>query len=444
MENNGDDLLRQKLNSIEPAFDAQAWQQMEAMLERKKKRRGLIWWWFSGAAAGMLLLVGVASYWQQKNKTPNERELTAVSKRSSVDEYSDKNKTAEKKVNNTATTNQTESANALQSKQTIPTEQKIAAKRISNHKRNEAAKSSTASTQKSSIASAVNATIKQKEDQVAGLTIPTPRLLTAHAELLYASLLKSSTEELTTLTASDEEVMVPRKKKPIVQYSAGVSGGISFSTMQHVDPTSDYRQQAFTHKTPSWSVGFTNDILFVNRVAISTGIMYAQTSFTISPILDNYPTGVSAYRSDIKELHIPVGVKVYPYRNQKVGVYINTGFLNHIKLRENFSYQAIQPSLATGVQDVTNGLPTFNDFSSTGIESATNNPALFNAGIDRFSIARGNRYYASYYVHAGVEAIFRKRIIVFAEPSFTLSLATAQEMRKYNVGMVTGFRFNLH
>lgn len=40
MENNSDKQLRDKLSSTEFPFDPQAWEQMEAMLDKKKKRRG--------------------------------------------------------------------------------------------------------------------------------------------------------------------------------------------------------------------------------------------------------------------------------------------------------------------------------------------------------------------------------------------------------------------
>lgn len=61
MENNSDKKLRDKLKGIEASYDPLAWENMEAMLDKKKKRRGFFWLWTGGIAAA-LLLVGVIGY----------------------------------------------------------------------------------------------------------------------------------------------------------------------------------------------------------------------------------------------------------------------------------------------------------------------------------------------------------------------------------------------
>jgi len=58
MENNSDKQLRDKLSGTEFPFDPQAWEQMEAMLDKKKKRRGFFWWWTGGVAAVLVLAIG--------------------------------------------------------------------------------------------------------------------------------------------------------------------------------------------------------------------------------------------------------------------------------------------------------------------------------------------------------------------------------------------------
>ena len=58
MKNSADKQLREKLTGTEFPFDPQAWEQMEAMLDKKKKRGIFFWWWTGGIAA--VLLLGVA------------------------------------------------------------------------------------------------------------------------------------------------------------------------------------------------------------------------------------------------------------------------------------------------------------------------------------------------------------------------------------------------
>ena len=59
---NSDKQLRDKLSNQEFPFDLQAWEQMEALLDKKKKRRGFFWWWTGGLAAVLLLSVGTMGW----------------------------------------------------------------------------------------------------------------------------------------------------------------------------------------------------------------------------------------------------------------------------------------------------------------------------------------------------------------------------------------------
>ncbi len=62
MENNTDKRIADKLKGIEMPYEPEAWQEMEALLEKKKKRRVIFWWFFGSGIAACLLLGGLL--WQ--------------------------------------------------------------------------------------------------------------------------------------------------------------------------------------------------------------------------------------------------------------------------------------------------------------------------------------------------------------------------------------------
>ncbi len=62
MENNTDKKIADKLKGIEMPYEPEAWQEMEALLDKKKKRRVIFWWFFGSGIAACLLLGGLL--WQ--------------------------------------------------------------------------------------------------------------------------------------------------------------------------------------------------------------------------------------------------------------------------------------------------------------------------------------------------------------------------------------------
>ncbi len=84
-------------------------------------------------------------------------------------------------------------------------------------------------------------------------------------------------------------------------------------------------------------VGFTHDFMFFKRFAITSSILFSQTSFKVyNPNTADY---LNSYSSNITELAIPIGIKGYIVSKPKFRFYMGTGFINHIKLKETFTYQ---------------------------------------------------------------------------------------------------------
>ena len=217
------------------------------------------------------------------------------------------------------------------------------------------------------------------------------------------------------------------KKKVTFTYSLGLATNITGSTLGNQG-----NANIFTKK-PSYMVGLTQDFMLLKRIAITTGFMFSQTSYTVPDF---------NYTCSITELNIPMGIKAYLISKSKVRFYLDAGIINHIKLKETFtslySNASANLSPATGFSfgPVPNG---------TGIASIYTNSFSGNdkAETGNYSLNQGKRYYASFYTGAGAEFVVKSKLVFFAEPLFYISLekVLAPERYKYDLGLSGGFRY---
>lgn len=250
---------------------------------------------------------------------------------------------------------------------------------------------------------------------------------------------------------------LPKAKTKIFQYSLGllVHGG---STIVGAGPYVSDTGNTSLNLGNSFRLGFTHDFMFAKRFALSNSIVYSQSTFSVSNVRsESFSVPPISFTTQIKELAIPIGVKVYPVSKPKIRFYLSAGIVNHIKLSESFTYTAYVVPQDTGniptVADVKNTYPTTTNFDGTGNGVIETTDASFTAGTttttkvlvntNEFSINNAKRYYASFYAGAGVEGIIKNKWILFAEPTFSMDLQKIgiQERRKYNVGANLGFRY---
>jgi hypothetical protein len=505
MESNSDKQLRDKLQGFEVPFDPEAWAQMEEMLDKKKKRRGFFWWWFGGIAAGVLL-VGVLGYRFGKqemrnelaasshaatttsaNNTNNEQgeELTEIAKgeietNSTNATTTGTDRLTEKTSNETvSTTNKpTGSGNGLmavnkaastngskrstngrtkagtgKNKADISKRDKQNAQRLAQNgeEGTEAQASSTVVTTEATggVQPVATAAKQEQLNEVTALN------------LMWADKLKREEDKL-----SDEKKDVASlpKKKRIFRYSVGVMAGMYATTpgWKNYNNQDQGLTKAATiekaakpsfYSKPSWMVGLTHDFTFVDRFAFTNGLLYSQTTFKLySPYAQAFSFAPDDYTSSISELAIPTGIKIYPVATKNFRLYVSAGFIHHIKVRENFTYTYTPPPLNSvttgGITDTNyNFFPGATDFNGTGYEvvqaDALGNPTTVKSNTTDFSINRAKRYYTSFYAGFGVEGIIKKHWILFAEPTYSMTMQRIgyQERRKYNFGGNAGFRY---
>ncbi len=481
MENNSDKQLRDKLSGTEFPFDPQAWDKMDAMLDEKKKRRGFFWWWTGGIAAALLFgvigyeLRGVIGNEQLAINTAEKSEVRSqkseVNTTTAEDEKA-KVKSEKLKVNAPAAEGEQETVTSKEhtgkqetrNKKQSPTGTALISANPSDPRHPRANVFSKANKQ---LAISNKQAHKNNKQQTRNKKPATPvqteiaMLNAAYATAaveenislsrMEASLLNYVSENAVTSFDKKEEDVLPKQKKKIFNYSLGVLAngtGTTLGDQSIHNPNVPIRNKKFIpfEKTPSYMVGFTHDFLFVNRVAITNSILFTQTSFAVhSPKVVSFSKTPTQYTSNITELAIPIGIKVYPVVKNNFRFYINTGIINHIKLKETFDYTYPldtpvnntatlgDPLLFPIETNFTGNVKTYDALGTTAIETSTKD----------FSINSAKRYYASFYAGAGFEYIAKKHFILFAEPVYYMSLQKigVQDKRKYNFGLTGGFRY---
>lgn len=500
MESNSDKQLREKLQGFEAPFDPEAWAQMEDMLDKKKKRRGFFWWWFGGIAAGVLL-VGVLGYRFGKQEMRNElaanshAQATTQATTTNNGQGNPLNEEAASNAGNETTTgtnkltegasNETvSSANkSIGSDNGLMADKRTATTKGSKHKTNSRNRSDTgkgkADISKRDKQNAQQLAQNEEEQLVVspssnvGSVSPTTSISrSANAaqqtqltevealNLMWADKLNRDEDKLND---EKKEVAEFPKKKKIFRYSIGVMGGLYATTPgwkyynkqdQGLTKSATMEKAAKPsfYSKPSWMVGLTHDFTFVDRFAFTNGLLYSQTTFKLySPYAQAFSFAPDDYTCSISELAIPTGIKIYPVATKTFRFYISAGFIHHVKLKEEFKYTYTLPSLNLGASNLTdttyNFFPGATDFNGTGYEvvqaDALSNLTTVKANTTDFSINQAKRYYTSFYAGFGVEGIIKKHWVLFAEPTYSMTMQRIgyQERRKYNFGGNAGFRY---
>lgn len=447
MGNNSEKIMRDKLRGIEFPFENEAWEKMEALLDKKKKRRVLFWWWFSGGMAACVLLMGILfgimnGKQQQEAAAGGKGKQVAVVKGNNEEKQQQKNNRSNQRTQKDKKTEQfpleglggseaSEKNSATKNFDKGSTFAEVEKKGSRNHKNKQLVVKHKAETKK--IAAAEVAAVSQTATRN-----PETRI---ENELAYADFLssKNKNDAEVALNKSEEETTLPKQKKKIFHYSAGVTGHVTGTTLGKKDGGT-----VFCNK-PSYMVGLTHDFLFVNRVAITNSILFSQTSFKVNhPVAPTFTKVPTSYTSHITELAIPIGIKVYPVVKNNFRFFINTGIINHIKLKETFDYTVPADTSALSLtSDITN-FPPQTDFTQENKEyDALTQQVISSYSTKDFSINNAKRYYVSFYASAGFEYIAKKHFVLFGEPMFYMSLQKigAQDKRKYNLGVAAGFRY---
>jgi len=539
MENNSDKILRDKLAGLQPPFEPQAWQQMEAMLNKNEKPKGFLFWWLGGIAfllATGILLYSVSTMNKEQLSVNNELPIaigTSISNdhpdsyRETINNQQlDSDKTSENiqhstdnnnqpktinneqlPINNEKTTDdrqqnqnnkqQTTTDNNNQPKtknqklktpndkpETTNNQQSTSNSSTAAQKSNtQVSKSKKGSTDNSSAIVSENNMVAQP-DAVAKNETPNSadgnnvELIALANDNPNSVAADEPTPDNSSTAAITENQIAADTPTEIAEATPATAD--SFSNKNEEKQTEEAVEKALNSATkfhyslgvastltatvtkgtlgpdPSYSVGFVNEFLFVNRVALSMGFNYSKTSYMMYDAQTELSTVMPLeLKANITELTLPLSVKVYPVSNQKFRYYVNTGIINHIKLQENFVYMlpatdtTSNPNLPQTANDPAfNYVPQTTNFGSTAAEAlfdsnnlsgGSSSPSISNSD---FSLNNAQRYYMSFFAATGVEFIIKKRLVIFAETLYFTNLHPlgVQDTRKHNFGMGSGIR----
>ncbi len=449
MANNTDKEMRSKLQSFEAPMDPAAWQQMESMLNKKKKRRPLLWWWTGGSVAAVLLL-GVLLYPTANSKAPEQHVAR-----------NDKRTTEQQAIRQEKKEEQPTAKHKLKSNQN--NQQQTAKRNITTRKqkRNSAVLAAAAQEEPAPFAHiaelfaayevADKAALQKRLEETALLQqVRTQGPSATIEEEATQSSLVALTDSLRPETK--QPALISKKEKvPVFNYHAGVGANLTATSVgaQNINGKNNV-----VYNKPSFAVGITQEFLFMKRFAITTGLMYAQTSYRIErPATDSAFAGTNTYNNyttQLQELNIPLGIKVYAYNTKALRAFVHTGIINHIKLNEKFvSNITSEPNAIVNVPPgtlfdnttVTNSNP-FGAVESNMVSALQKTVAEGEA--DYFGIRGQRRYYTSFYVSCGIEVVLRKRLHLVAEPMYQLLLHSIgrQSNLKHNFGISAGFKYN--
>lgn len=512
MESNSDKAMRDKLQGVEMPFDPAAWEQMEAMLNKDEKKRGFFWWWFGAGMTALLLLSGAGAYVAMHSSTQGEQ-LAVNGKRTKVKTESATGSTSinstqpseasnasvvngkqanvignEEEANLSSTSNANNTDNGQPTTHNTSTSKAKSAKPASTRNPQPATRNSNSTG--NSQQSTKNASATRKAKNAKPSSIRNQQLATSNPALLTdfngkpiantantgtAANLSTQAEAVSadkywmtyltptpaenTMLPNESNTDLPKVKAKMFQYSAGLlvhAGSTIVGPSRFVSDTANTN----INLGSSFRIGFTHDFLFAKRFAISNSILYSQSSFTVGNVRsESFRTPPISFTTQIKELAIPIGIKVYPVSKPKIRFYLSAGIVNHIKLSETFSYATWvapkQDTTPSPIPTITNNYPTATNFDGTAtgsVETYENNYTLAGntvtttvVGVNssEFSINNAKRYYASFYAGAGVEGIIKNKWVLFAEPTFSMDLHKIgiQQRRKYSVGGNLGFRY---
>ncbi|MCW3127666.1 MAG: hypothetical protein JWO03_3324 [Bacteroidetes bacterium] len=419
MEGNPNDkALREKLQAAEYPYDPAAWGQMEKMLDGKKKRRGIFWWSALGVTASLLL--GAAVYVGIQENIGDKNTLVHSKSSRSEDKQQENKVVASKEQQAISASGY--SVDQTQQNSGIERNTKTTQPVVSNHS------SRSYSSLYQQTASIERPTIEQRPVlSIPEIEQPGTTFNTISSTCLYDDL-------------QDPAPIIPLKHrhKSSIHYQLGIASGI---------------YEAFAAKTfgnkPAWAFGLSQELQIGKYFAITNSILYSEVNFRINnpKYPDNNYLSADNYSSHIREIAIPIGIKVYPYSSKLIKIGIGISYVNHVKLKETFDYKTTPKQVNTGVlanQSV--DFPALNDFTTpdpTKAYTPASMPPRANVVSDYYSIGNGRRYYGSLAYTAGAEFLLPKHFSIAAEPCLMMSLdkIKMQNTRVFDFGMNAGVKY---
>lgn len=424
-ETPSDKIIREKLQAAQYPFDPAAWADMEKMLDGKKKRRGIIWWSTLGVAATLLLSAGIyTGIYLHSQSAKTETHASNQSAKTANSQYNNA------PVFSSSATSQNQSSDLVNGANTINTTT------ITSNKTN----TSSTSHDHKAVNNARNTTLSAYQ-QTASTEQP---IIAARATFSFSEIelapepIKAVKYTCLYDDLEDGTPIIPDKlrRKSKITYKIGIESGVY----------EGYVKGTFSDR-PTWTLGLSQELGIGKYFAITNSILYSEVNFKVNN--PDYPSNnygyPDNYRSHIREVAIPIGIKVYPYSNKFFRVGLGISYISHIKLKETFDYKLHPIQNTSSFADAGTFFPVTNDFGSGDptktITTAT--PPHTSPLPEYYSLGNAKRYYGSLAYTAGIEIELPLHLSIAAEPCFMMSLEKIkmQNSRVFDFGMNTGIKY---
>jgi hypothetical protein len=444
---NSDKKIQDKLQQFSAPANPQAWEAMEAMLDKKDRPKLAFWWWTGGVAASAVIAIGLLlSLIAGGNNTPAP--VLANNQQTISDNI---NLNPDNTI--TSTTKQNISGKTPPTSAISPINKNTVA--ISTGKTNNGLKNtvySTTSSEEDLLAATItpaaknktprrsknNITIHQSHNQnitsslssnsLAHNTVPLDEEIAGNP-LVASSALSSE--------ASNEAIYIRRialGPLPTEGFDAELNNnndtGKSFSKkpkkklFSYSIGAQTMLLATITDKKlcplPSHSSGIMQWFGLGKYISFHLGLTAGQTSFATS---DSF---LSSY--SLTTLSIPAGVQLNPFSKGRIAWTINTGISNNFVLQESVRLNNPPPQQAE-------------DITSTPNVNFGNNAAVKTIALEK-SV---NKYHLSFCAGTGIEVAIRHKISFYSNATFAMPLTpvSSEKQKLVQVGGAAGFRFRL-
>lgn len=457
MNNNYNKILKEKLSNESFAFDPNAWDKMEQMLDDKPKRRPIFWWWLAGVSAVALLGFGAFTYVNFNNnetiaQNNFSKNITAINQLSSsinnIKIVSDNEKISD----SSALSDKSKTLSGENAQ--IPQSKKVSNSSSNNNSNNTLLINSINSTNSNNLVANSTSTNKNKSSNK----------IVASNNSLNTLIIKNNVEKTTVLAILKaeelenelfknlyldkqytEDYFEAKKEKDTSKNVAFELGITNFLGATGVGKQTDLEGENYNalQNELSYSVGLTADILLKNKWAISTGLMFGKTNFKIfQPVNNSFL--LNSYQSTSQLLQIPLGLKYYAFSKNNFRLYGNVGIINNIQIREKILFDyAYNTRPSASIELSLNGSNSIGDQFDNNSNNDPRNNKLDNEVAEFFSVNKEKKYYAQIYSGIGAEYTLKNKFAFFVEPRFhsDLSKIGLQEKRAFQLGVSSGMKF---
>ncbi len=449
---NSDKKLQDKLQQFSAPADPQAWETMQAMLEKKDRPKFAFWWWTSGIAASAVIAIGLlltlAAGESRKTAialsanqqiTSNSQDAGSISTTASS-EIGNKNLPR----NNPASSISSLDENALTTTGTSHTDKasnSVSSSPALNQSSEEDAlaialqqKAKSKNSRKNKGYRGPNQTHTQK---------PTPAVYSNSFAQITSTVQQAAATDIPTTahnsTPSDEAIFIDRialgllsvdrpdsdisktedAEKPFLKKSGKTR--FSYSIGAQTTLLATLTGNTF-HTLPSHQSGLMQWFGVGKYFALNLGLTAGQISFAAS---DSFGPAYS-----LTALFIPVGIQLNPVSKGRITWIVNTGVSNNFVLQQSvaLNYPPYQQ------QDGTNSTPdpTVNFGNLTTVKATALEKSI-------------HKYHLSFYASTGIEVAIRRKISFYSGATFSLPITpiSSEKPKILQLGGVAGFRFRL-